>query len=307
METNITDNDVLLGRGNVTDCHNGNIQFRYIVLRIATQNCEKAFARNEKTFESSKVVAIIRNLKPPGRFLSKIETSGCWEEVGDVVARKKASQAFRDCRYDAIKKVQKDYNWEPNVLNPSQTDDNTRKEKLEQNSALALMDLQANNEFVKSKNISLNNHNLHGRGKYKLYGNDMFRRLVAECVTKFYEDPEEKSSIVVDEIIGEMRNACPPIKCLYQSKRTGLWEEAGADVIRAKVTQALQDFHIAKLNEAKAEKAIEANEMGHFQTYEVHCEADLASNAYKTCKQVQKYKKELKCLHKNDILLGRGS
>ncbi len=87
---------------------------------------------------------------------------------------------------------------------------------------------------------------------------------------------KNQASIVVDEIICEMRNACPPIKLLCQNKRTGLWEEAGVNVIRAKVTQAFQYFHIAKLKEAK--------EMGHFQTNEVHHKADVASYTSETCK-----------------------
>jgi hypothetical protein len=70
--------------------------------------------------------------------------------------------------------------------------------------------------------ISSNNDFLHGRGKCKLYGKDMLCQLVGESVTKFDECPDEKSSIVVDEIISKMRSAHPPI--------------------RAKVAQAFQDF-----------------------------------------------------------------
>jgi hypothetical protein len=129
-ETDITDNDVLLGRGKSRDCHNGNVQFRYIVLRAATENCDKIFTKNEKTFESSKVVAIIRNLKPPGRFLSKNDKTGCWEEVGDKTARRKVAQAFRDFHYAAIQKVNEERNREVKGLNHSQTDEDTSGEKL---------------------------------------------------------------------------------------------------------------------------------------------------------------------------------
>jgi len=110
IETKITDNDVLLGRGKTTDCHNGNIHFRYIILKAATDNCGKSFSKKEKSFESCKIVAIIRNLKPPGRFLSKNEKTGYWEEVGDKVARKKVTQAFRDYRKATIRKVKEEEN-----------------------------------------------------------------------------------------------------------------------------------------------------------------------------------------------------
>jgi hypothetical protein len=108
--TKITDNDVLLGRGRGTDRHIGNIHFRYIVLKAATENCGKDFSKTEKSFESSKIVAIIRNLKPPGRFLSKNDKTGFWEEVGDFVARKKVTQAFRSYRKNTIKKVKEEEN-----------------------------------------------------------------------------------------------------------------------------------------------------------------------------------------------------
>ncbi len=88
IETDITGNDVLLGRSHANSCHDGNVQYRYIVLRVAADNCDKLLRQKEKGFESSKVVAIIRNLKPPGRFLSKNELTGYWEEVGDIKGTK---------------------------------------------------------------------------------------------------------------------------------------------------------------------------------------------------------------------------
>jgi len=94
--SDITNNDVLLGRGAYFDKHPGNIQFR----KIAAENQKKidynTSKKIEKTFCGAKVVAIVRNLIPSGRFLSKINDTGYWVEVGDVKARKKAVQALRD-------------------------------------------------------------------------------------------------------------------------------------------------------------------------------------------------------------------
>lgn len=91
----ITDNDVLLGRGAFFDRHPGNIQFRKIAVENRKIYYYHSSKKIEKTFCGAKVVAIIRNLNPSGRFLSK-NNEGYWEEVGDVKARKKAVQALRD-------------------------------------------------------------------------------------------------------------------------------------------------------------------------------------------------------------------
>jgi len=83
----ITNNDVLLGRGSALDNHNGNKQLRSIVRQSTITICNKTHTKNEKTFEAAKVVATVRNLNPPGRFLLKNVATGFWEEVGDLKAR----------------------------------------------------------------------------------------------------------------------------------------------------------------------------------------------------------------------------
>jgi len=309
-EANITNNDVLLGRGKSINCHNGNIQFRYIVLRAATENCDKIFARNEKTFESSKVVAIIRNLKPPGKFLSKNYKTGYWEEVGDITARKKVAQAFRDYHYAAIQQINEESNGELKGLNRSQTDEDTLEENLEQNSSMDFKDLQANHEFVYGENASYpsfsNRDVLFGRGNFKHYGNAHLRQLVAENLTTYYEDPQ-KRAYIVDKIIHEMRSTSPPCRFLHQNRKKGIWEEAGVHVIRKKVAQKFRDFHNAKARKVNAETDVKPNSTGHFQTNKVHRNPDLVTNTSKTCKQALKYNEGSQCLSKNDILLGRGS
>ena len=271
-EANITNNDVLLGRGHSRDGHNGNIQFRYIVLRAATENCDKILTRDEKTLENAKVVAIIRNLKTPGRFLSKNYKTGYWEEVGDIAARRKVAQAFRDYHRAAIQKIEES--------DSSQTDEDTSEETLEQNSSMDFKDLQANPSFS-------NRDVLFGRGNCKHYGNAQLRQLVADNLTSYYEDPKKRAHIV-DKIIHEMRSTSPPSKFLHQNRKKGIWKEAGVHVIRKKIVQKFRDFH-----KAKARK--------------VNRNSDLVTNASKTCKQALKNNEGSLCLRKNDILLGRGS
>ena len=92
--TKPTNNDVLFGRGGGVNRHAGNIHFRKLVsahevdYRTTSRKCEK-------TDISARIVALIRQLDPPGRFL-KNEGSGIWRDVGDEKARNKTSQALRE-------------------------------------------------------------------------------------------------------------------------------------------------------------------------------------------------------------------
>jgi hypothetical protein len=54
--------------------------------------------RIEKQYAAAKIVAIVRSMSPPGRFLMKNKETGLWEEIGDDKAREKASQTLRDGR-----------------------------------------------------------------------------------------------------------------------------------------------------------------------------------------------------------------
>jgi hypothetical protein len=45
-----------------------------------------------------KVIEVIYNLTPPGRFLTKDKDSGAWKEVGKELAVRKARQALRDTK-----------------------------------------------------------------------------------------------------------------------------------------------------------------------------------------------------------------
>jgi len=89
----INDNDVLCGRGGVTNSHSGNRRFRDLVK--AHQPAYVTSAKLEKANISLKIVNIIRHCNPPGRFLAGNDRNG-WYDVGDEKAREKTSQALRE-------------------------------------------------------------------------------------------------------------------------------------------------------------------------------------------------------------------
>jgi len=95
--SSISINDVLCGRGGMTNHHAGNIFFRKLVRHH--QESYLLASKRDKAGVAKSIVENIRNLKPPGRFLKKsrdIGPNGVWEEIGDRKAREKTSQALRE-------------------------------------------------------------------------------------------------------------------------------------------------------------------------------------------------------------------
>jgi len=96
-----TENDILMGRGGKNNQHVGNEKLR----DLARGRCEdyRMSSKKGKSYISRELVQRVREMEPPGRFLKKDSVSGLWEDVGDEVAREKASQALRDAvsqKYD---------------------------------------------------------------------------------------------------------------------------------------------------------------------------------------------------------------
>jgi len=87
------ENDVLCGRGGGTNNHVGNIKYRHLVASIKVEYFQ---SRKKQKVEISKgIVAIVHQLEPPGRFLSKAVRGG-WTEIDTKKAVAKTSQALRE-------------------------------------------------------------------------------------------------------------------------------------------------------------------------------------------------------------------
>merc|ERR1719253_1344523 len=87
-------NDVLFGRGKGSYEHIGNIRFH----KLVDKNKQKYLCslKPEKTKISRNIVAKIRSLDPPGRFIEYDVSIAKWVEVDDKKAWDKTSQALRD-------------------------------------------------------------------------------------------------------------------------------------------------------------------------------------------------------------------
>lgn len=100
----VSQQDVLFGRGGLTNRHIGNLRYRDI---IALHRADYVRASKvEKPNVARRIVKAIRSGKTPGRFLRRGD-DGNWQEVSDKEATWKASQALREkTRWSSMKEVQ---------------------------------------------------------------------------------------------------------------------------------------------------------------------------------------------------------
>lgn len=89
-------NDVLSGRGGRINSHSGNVHFREMVESLKRDYLDPRTKKLEKARIAARLVATIRRLDPPGKFLKEDPHTGMWVEIGDERAWKKAGQALRE-------------------------------------------------------------------------------------------------------------------------------------------------------------------------------------------------------------------
>ena len=86
--------DVLSGRGNFVNYHDGNEYFRKLVRKHKLEyvNCPK----QQKGKFSKLIVDEIKARNPPGRFLKQSKDSKLWYDIGEKKALDKTRQALRE-------------------------------------------------------------------------------------------------------------------------------------------------------------------------------------------------------------------
>lgn len=87
--------DVILGRGKISLDHVGNKRFKMIVA-LHSGDYERAGGKLAKTLISIKIVDIIYNSTPPGRFLQICPDTKQFYEVSRERARERVSQYLRE-------------------------------------------------------------------------------------------------------------------------------------------------------------------------------------------------------------------
>jgi hypothetical protein len=88
------ENDVLCGRGGLSNNHVGNARWRLLV--NAKKEIYVSLSKRRKMLLSKSIVKTVRSQSPPGRFLQKDPRSGLWFDIGEQKAHEKTSQALRE-------------------------------------------------------------------------------------------------------------------------------------------------------------------------------------------------------------------
>mmetsp|Transcript_1329 Transcript_1329/g.1663 ORF Transcript_1329/g.1663 Transcript_1329/m.1663 type:complete len:228 (-) Transcript_1329:159-842(-) len=94
LASDLTNDDILCGRGGATNNHVGNKQFRAIVAEHQPEYLSAK--KRDKAGIARRIVQVLR--ERGGRFLKKVEGEGPerWVDVGDKKATEKTSQALRE-------------------------------------------------------------------------------------------------------------------------------------------------------------------------------------------------------------------
>ena len=95
-DTQLTDSDVLSGRGNGVAGHEGNKFYTRLIKENQPEYQSITNSKKKKQIALS-IIDIIKNQDPPGRFLkSKRNEAYMWIVQDDVFAMKKVTQALRE-------------------------------------------------------------------------------------------------------------------------------------------------------------------------------------------------------------------
>jgi hypothetical protein len=244
-DSEITCNDVLSGRGGILSNTNGNIQFRKIVSHHLSEYLD-ATLKMERKHIAAKTVAIVRLLRPPGRFLMKNKTTGYWEEIGDEMARDKASQLLRDLK-------KKNFPTHPH----SKNDQQFVKVHREESSMCGIQNIEIDSMHpaclqivlpgyggeVEDSEINCNDV-LSGRGGIvdNFEGNIQFRKIASQHMAKYFDRSSEiKRKHLSALVVAIIRCMSPPGRFLMKNKKTGYWEEIGDEKAREKTSQAFRN------------------------------------------------------------------
>lgn len=267
---------MLLGRGGLTNRHQGNIRYRDII-SIHRQDYVRA-PKTEKPDVARRIVAAIRSGTCPGRFLRKDE-DGKWRAVSDQEAAWKASQALREkSRWISMKQCTKQQQTSPSAAGMTAVSKTTKKcQALGEGFGAAVnmperkkIKVEAPLHFeptLKPKqqpaNISTDLQHidipldvnlgyttqfkdedvLFGRGgrTNNHPGNKRLRQIVNKyrdtyCRAKKLDKPKLSKLIVK-----ALRSAIPPSRFLRMNEETKLWEDVGDKRAAEKVSQRLRE------------------------------------------------------------------
>lgn len=250
---NINENDVLCGRGEATRRNLGNRRFRELVVMNQKEYLRSSIL--EKGLIAEKIVQIIENRVPSGRFLKAVhegnnpttEKNISWYQISNHDAKVKTSQALRERNPDLCKVAQDSEVKEEN----SHTLFLSRKDNLPVNkeghqqlkTVRFAMDIVTVPNCGTPTSMISESDVLCGRGAITNYhaGNVRFRNLVKSYKPQYLAAPKLQKAAIAQQIVNIIRTTHPPGKFLQQNTANGCWIEISNAKAREKTSQALRE------------------------------------------------------------------
>jgi hypothetical protein len=250
----INENDVLCGRGEATRRNLGNRRFRDLVV----MNQKEYLTSNilEKGLIADKIVEIIENRVPSGRFLKAVQEGNhptsekdiLWYQVSSHAAKVKTSQALRErnpelCKAQDSEVLENDIRH--SLLLSRQDSLSVNNGGYHQHVKLVIASLNvatAPNCGTPTSMIS-DSDVLCGRGAITNYhvGNVRFRNLVKSYKPQYLAAPKLQKAAIAQQIVNIIRTTNPPGKFLQQNSANGCWNEISNEKAREKTSQALRE------------------------------------------------------------------
>ena len=257
----INDNDVLCGRGGITNCHIGNRRFRELVKSY--QPIYLAVPKREKADIARRLVSIIRNADPPGRFLQKDGEKGRWYDIGEK-AREKTSQALREkapevrSLYSAAASL---VDTKSEALRPEYSRHTNCMPSMEEYlehptyqhpdhvcayfSPMRTSTSHPRSSYSEPKITRINDNDIIlGRSVDAIHhvGNIRFRDLVKSRLSDYLKAAKQEKSSIARAIVEAVRNSNPSGRFLAEdSNNAGVFTDVGDARAMEKTSQALRD------------------------------------------------------------------
>ena len=120
------DNDILCGRGNNSNRHQGNQQFRDLI--AANKAVYSTLTKKEKMSMAKQIVnLLLHHTDPPARFLGRDTNTGLWYDIGLPRSLEKTSQALRE-KTAAVRAAEKQASSTASGYTPPDPSDDTESD-----------------------------------------------------------------------------------------------------------------------------------------------------------------------------------
>jgi len=237
--TEVTEYDVLCGRGGEANNHRGNIRYRALVKQHQNAYLQTK-SKKEKALISHSIISTIHSNTPPGRFLKK-SVDGLWHEVDEKTALLKTSQALREDAPYIRKTTLKDIENPMNVFHLDNGDyfgySQYPQKSMEKN-------IEHSVQHNPHDAFEVTDHDVlfgRGDGPNRHKGNIRYRSLIKKYQTNYLNAKKNKEKGEISKLIVKMIVSDNPRGRFLKKTSSGKWQEVDIKLAITKTSQALRE------------------------------------------------------------------